>query len=125
MISIEEVEAMLDELALELPQEFYKDLNGGIILLPEAKLHEKNINNDLFILGEYHRNQAMGKFIVIYYGSFSHVFGYLSSEQIKKELRKTLRHEFRHHIESLAGERGLEIQDAKDIKEYENNRSGH
>ena len=34
----EEVGTMLDEIAAELPQEFYKDLNGSIILLPEVKL---------------------------------------------------------------------------------------
>lgn len=37
MIEIEEFEKMLDEIADELPQEFYKELNGGILLLPRAK----------------------------------------------------------------------------------------
>ncbi|MCL2383823.1 MAG: hypothetical protein FWC79_06890 [Oscillospiraceae bacterium] len=44
MISIEEVEEMLDEIAESLPQEFYHKLNGGILLLPEARKHpEANV----------------------------------------------------------------------------------
>ena len=124
MISIEEMEAMLDEIAVELPHEFYEDLNGGIILLPEIKLHTKNKKNDLYILGEYHRNGNLGRFIAIYYGSFSHVYGYLSKNQLKEQLKSTLKHEFRHHLESLAGERDLEIEDAQDIAEYINSKAG-
>jgi len=122
MIPIEEMEAMLDEIAAELPQELYKDLNGGIILLPEIKLHSMNKESDLYILGEYHRNGNLGRFITIYYGSFSFVHGRLPKEQLKEQLRKTLKHEFRHHVESLAGERDLEIEDAQVIAEYIHNR---
>jgi hypothetical protein len=46
------------------------------------------------------------------------VFGHLDNEQLKKQLRKTLRHEFTHHIESLAGERGLEKKDAEFMARY-------
>ena len=122
MISIEEMETILDEIAIELPSEFYKDLNGGIILLPEIKLHEKDKKNNLYVLGEYHRNGNLGRFIAIYYGSFSQVYGYLSKDQLKEQLKSTLKHEFRHHLESLAGERDLEIKDAQDIAEYVNKR---
>ena len=70
MIGIDEVEKMLEELAAELPQEFYKELNGGILLLPQAKLNHAVRNNDLYIMGEYHYDRSMGRYIVIYYGSF-------------------------------------------------------
>ena len=43
----------------------------------------------------------MGNYIKIYYGSFERLFGHLSDEDMEKELRKTLRHEFRHHLEGL------------------------
>jgi len=118
MISIEKVESMLDEIAEELPKEFFKDLNGGILLLPEVKMHSKSLNNDLYILGEYNRNIQLGRYIVIYYGSFSKVFGHLDKDKLKEQLKSTLRHEFRHHIESLAGERGLEIKDEQDLFRY-------
>jgi hypothetical protein len=60
----------------------------------------------------------MGHYIVIYYGSFERVFGHLSEDGLVDELRKTLRHEFRHHMEWLAGEDGLEREDADYINRY-------
>ncbi len=116
MVSIDEVEKILGELAAELPEEFYKELNGGIMLLPQVKYSP--VSKGLFIMGEYHRSRSLGRYIVMYYGSFEKVYGGLSVERLKDQLRKTLRHEFRHHVESLAGERGLEIEDEKAIAEY-------
>lgn len=116
MISIDEMEKILDELAEELPEEFYKRLNGGIILLPQVKRNPAG--NDLFIMGEYYKGGNMGSYIAIYYGSFAKVYGHLSRDMIKVQLRKTLRHEFRHHVESLAGERDLEIEDERGLAEY-------
>ena len=128
MISIDEMEKMLGELASELPEEFYKKLNGGIILLPEAKFHDNKNSDDLYIMGEYHQQVPLGRYICIYYGSFLKVYGYLSKDKIRPQLRKVLRHEFRHHLESLAGERLLEIEDEQYISGYlkrynKNNRS--
>lgn len=120
MISIEEMEAMLDEIAAGIPQEIYRELNGGIILLPEAKLNTMSRDNDLYILGEYHKGGSMGRYIAIYYGSFSCVYGHLGKEPLKEQLKHTLKHEFIHHIESLAGERGLEIKDAQYMADYLN-----
>lgn len=118
MISLEEVQEMLDDIASEFPKEFYQDLNGGIVLLPEVKMNTMGKKNDLFILGEYHRSGTMGRFISIYYGSFIRVHGHLNNERMKEQLRHTLKHEFTHHLESLAGERGLEIKDAKFLDDY-------
>ncbi len=124
MIPIEDMETMLDDIAGELPQEFYKYLNGGIILLPEAKYHAKSTGNDLFVMGEYRIDGHLGRYIALYYGSFASVFGQLPPERIKEELRHTLKHEFRHHLESLAGEKDLEIQDAMDIAKYTDDKAG-
>ncbi len=118
MVTIEEMQAMLDEIAESLPRAFYKQLNGGIILLPQKKLSKNAIAGDLFILGEYHRDANLGRFIAIYYGSFVQVYGNLSKERLKEKLTSTLKHEFLHHLESLAGERELEIEDARNIEEY-------
>ncbi len=118
MITIEEMESMLEEIADEFPHELYTKLNGGIILMPDVKQNNIPNTKDLYILGEYHRNAALGRFITIYYGSFSHVFKHLSKIKFKKQLEKTLKHEFRHHLESLAGERFLEIEDARYIAEH-------
>jgi hypothetical protein len=118
MIPIEEVEEILDEIAMELPQEFYNELNGGIILLPEVRLDPIGKDNDLYIMGEYHSGGGLGRYIAIYYGSFERVYGHLSREGLKKQLAQTLKHEFTHHLESLAGEDDLEEEDERFLQEY-------
>lgn len=118
MISIEEVEEMLDELATTLPQEFYNKLNGGVLLLPDIKRHPKGRKDDLYILGQYHYSSSMGRYIEIYYGSFMQIYGHLSKESLYKKLRETLIHEFTHHMEFLAGEEGLVEKDRRKLQKY-------
>jgi hypothetical protein len=50
----------------------------------------------------------LGRYIAIYYGSFLRVYGHLGREELKDELKKTLKHEFLHHLEAMAGARDLE-----------------
>jgi len=73
----------------------------------------------LYILGEYRRSSS-GRNIAIYYGSFKKAYNGLSYENLRKKLKNTLLHEFTHHLESLAGERDLEIKDAENIQRYRN-----
>jgi hypothetical protein len=112
------MEEMLDELAAELPERFYRELNGGILLLPETRLSPEAIDGDLYTLGEYHYSYSMGRYITIYYGSFDALYGHLAPQEIKDRLRGTLRHEFTHHLESLAGEKDLEIEDERQLARY-------
>ena len=121
MVTIDEAEAMLNDITDELTPDFFEALNGGVCLLPEAKRHPEARGDDLYILGEYHRD-AMGRYIYMYYGSFVRVFGDIPPEAFKRELRKTLLHEFTHHFESRAGERGLEIKDELDMERYRERR---
>jgi hypothetical protein len=118
MITIEEMEQILEELAGELPEEFYKELNGGILLLPEKKISPEAKKNDLYTMGQYRCSPSMGRYIVIYYGSFEALYGNLSSENLKIKLREVLRHEFTHHLEDLAGERDLEKEDEAELERY-------
>ena len=118
MVTIDEAQIMLDEIAEELPRGMYKELNGGILLLPQEKVSPHAVSNDLYILGEYHRGGPMGRLIRIYFGSFERLFGHLEGEAFKDQLRKTLFHEFTHHLESLAGEKGLEIEDEVKLARY-------
>lgn len=122
MVTIDRAHRLLDQIAEELPAELYKELNGGILLLPEAKISPHATADDLYILGEYQSGGSMGRLIRIYYGSFEKLFGYLEEEELKEKLRETLFHEFTHHLESLAGERDLEIQDAKQLARYRKER---
>lgn len=118
MITIEEAQLILDEIAEELPHEFFKDLNGGILLLPDKKISKEALEDDLFTMGEYCHSSSMGRYITIYFGSFEGIYKNASREKMKKELKKTLLHEFTHHLESLAGERDLEIEDEIQLKKY-------
>lgn len=118
MISIDEAHTILDEIAQELPEEFWQELNGGVALLPAAKRSPAARADDLYILGEYCVSHTLGRYINIYYGSFTRLFGDIPRQTLKKKLRKTLFHEFTHHVESLAGERGLEIKDAEQLARY-------
>ncbi|MDR1558113.1 MAG: metallopeptidase family protein [Clostridiales bacterium] len=121
MITIQEANDILDEIANSLPAEFYKYLNAGIILQPQVKPHPESKAEDLFIMGEY-CHDSLGRYIIIYYGSFIRVHGHLGRKAAAAELRAILLHEFTHHLESLSGERDLEIKDARDMAEY---RRGH
>jgi predicted Zn-dependent protease with MMP-like domain len=120
MVSFDEVMEMLEDIDDELPEVFYKELNGGVILLEEAKLHPASDDkHPLYILGEYHHQpRGLGRYINIYYGSFMKLFSHLKPEPLKSRLRKTVLHEFTHHLESLAGERGLEVKDAQQLARY-------
>ena len=118
MITIEEAQDILEEVAEGLPHQFFEELNGGILLLPNAKKSEYDLADDLYILGEYCYSPSMGRYINIYYGSFERLFGNCSQQKIAKELRKTLLHEFTHHLESLAGEDDLEIEDEIRLQAY-------
>jgi len=116
MVSLDEMEELLESIVEEFPQEIFKELNGGIILLPDLKRNK--IGKSLFIMGQYHKGGPQGRYITIYYGSFKRIYGHLAAEDLRKKLVEVLKHEFTHHLESLAGERGLEIEDEKFINDY-------
>ena len=124
MITIDQAQELLDKIACELPEAFYKDLNGGILLLPQAKISPEAAADDLYILGEYVYDYSMGRLIYIYFGSFEKLFPHMGKAELEEELRETLYHEFTHHMESLAGERGLEIKDERQLAEYRRRRRG-
>ena len=119
MYTIDQTQAMLEELSEQIPDVFFTKLNGGICLLEEEKLHDESKPGcPLYIMGEYHHNRQMGSYINIYYGSFIKVHGGLSESGFKEKLFETLRHEFQHHIERLAGDRTLEIDDKVRLMRY-------
>ena len=120
-LTIDEVNDLLDDMAEEFPEAFYQELNGGISLLPEAR--EDSQGEDLYIMGEY-CNDMMGRYINLYYGSFAALAEQenWTEEDWEDELYTTLSHEFTHHMEGLAGERGLEIKDELEMEEYRRER---
>ena len=118
MISLERFEEITEEITGTLPEEFFRELHGGVIVREQVKVHPAARDNDLFIMGEYHHDRYLGRFVVLYYGSFAVCCGYFSEEELRGKIRKVILHEFRHHLESLAGERDLEIEDARELFEY-------
>jgi len=118
MVEMEEFLEMTEELSGEIPVEFFEGLNGGVRISEECKVNPHARDDDLIILGEYHRNSVMGCHIMMYYGSFMRVYGYLGMEELKERMRKTLRHEFRHHLEHRSGLKDLEIEDQNFLLKY-------
>ena len=111
MMTIDEFEEAMDQIAEELPEEFYRELNGGILILPEKRKSPYAKADDLWVLGMYVHSSSMGRLIEIYYGSFCEVMKGRSREAWIEQMRETLYHEFTHHMESLAGEKMLEEKD--------------
>jgi len=123
LYTIEEINEMLDEIASELPEGVFRELNGGVSLLAETKKSDKDPEGGLYTLGEYRRDQ-MGRYIVIYYGSLCAVHGRSSDKKMRKHLRDVLTHELTHHLESLAGDRSLEVEDEIDLLDYFDRKTG-
>ena len=117
MISLEEAAAELDEIADNIPNEFFIQLNGGICILPDIKYHPELPSGRYFNSGEYIRNSGLGRYICIYYGSFSQVYRNAPKHVWREKLQEVLRHELRHHVEGLAGVNDLEVEDARFVAE--------
>ena len=122
MLTFEEAGKMLDEIALDMPQDIFMHLNGGINLLPEAKPHPEAENGELYVMGEYCHNN-LGRYINIFFGSIMLVYPYLPPDRIKEKMAGILKHEFTHHLESLAGEKELLEKDIICIEKYKNKRN--
>ena len=110
---------MLDEVCGELRDDFFRELHYGVQLSEAYKPSPYAENDDMIIMGEYSRSRQGNK-ITIYYGSFARTCNWMSEEQLKDRLREVVRHEFRHHMENLAGVYGadsLEHEDREEIKD--------
>ena len=108
----------------KLPDDFFNDLHGGVIMSDKLKISPYARNNDLIIAGEYSRS-SKGNQITLYYGSFIKMYPGLSEDELRIKIREVIRHEFRHHLENLAGMHGadsLEREDEIQIRNYLQNR---
>lgn len=112
-LTIDEVNDILDQAYEEFPEVLFQGLNGGILLLEESK-PDPDAGEDVYIMGEYCRDE-MGRYINIYYGSFAALFFDEPRSVWEEELRITLRHELTHHVEGLAGDRSLEYKDSAQL----------
>lgn len=112
MLTYEHAGEILDQAVDSLPEEIFRDLNGGVNLINRAERDEYG----LLVMGTYNVNQ-MGRYVEIYYGSFCEKYPHVSAERFERELIKTLKHELTHHIESMALDRSLEKWDEQHVAE--------
>lgn len=120
MLTLEEYKGIVSELMDELPEEFYRDLNGGVIVSEALAIPDYARGGDLFTMGQYLVCAGMRQ-IVLFKGSFDRVYPGAGPDEAKVLLRGILRHEFRHHLESLGGvhnSTSLEAEDARKKEAY-------
>ena len=113
MLTYEEAQEALNQEIDALPPGIFKDLNCGVTLIPDTMYDA----NGLLVLGQYHvQPRGLGRYVTIHYGSMIMAYGYLSAAAFREKIKDTLHHELTHHLENLAGDRSLEIEDAQNIK---------
>ena len=113
MIGMAEYRNIVSELLDELPEEFFRELTGGVVVSAAAEVPEYARGNDLYTLGQYQIYSGVRQ-IVMFKGSFDRVHPHADAEKAREILRGVLRHEFRHHLESLGGVRNSTSLEAED-----------
>ena len=119
MLTIDEVNDLLDGMAEGFPEELFDGLNGGVNLLEEAKPDPDFPDGEMYILGEY-CDDVLGRYIDLYYGSFAALAKRedWDRETWEDELYTTLSHELTHHMEGRGGLHALDDRDAEELAEY-------
>ncbi len=120
MISTEQYKAIISDLMDELPEAFYRDLTGGVILSEALVIPDYAQGNDLYTLGQYQVCYGIRQ-IVMFKGSFDRLYPNVGVSEAREILRGVLRHEFRHHIEFLGGihnSSSLEAEDERQKRAY-------
>lgn len=112
-LTLAEFESRTTDLIDRIPEKFCTQLNGGFLLLPEAKK-----DGDFYIMGEYVEDEIMGCSIILYYGSFAGLLEEASRAEWLDELRETIWHELRHHLESLAGVDDLVLEEMAELEAF-------
>jgi hypothetical protein len=113
MISIEEYRKIVSELMDELPSEFFQQLSGGVIVSDATVIPDYARDNNLFTLGQYQVFSGMRQ-ITLFKGSFDLAYPQADETEARNRLRGILRHEFRHHLESLGGIHNSSSLEAED-----------
>ena len=114
--SYEQVGDWLEEISGDFPDVFFEELDGGIQLAEEALLDPEFPPGEMYIMGEY-CHDLLGRYIVLYYGSFAALLAEEDEEVWKDELFATVAHEFTHHMEETAGLHALDDKDAEFLRQ--------
>ena len=106
----------LEEIAEQFPEVFFQELDGGIQLEEKAFADPDFPPGEMYIMGEY-VHDILGRYILLYYGSFVELLQEESAEEWKKEIFDTVAHEFTHHMEETAGLHALDDADAEFLRD--------
>lgn len=110
MIDVGEYRQIVSELLDELPEAFFRELSGGVVVSEATVIPDYARENDLYTMGAYKIYSGIRQ-VVLYKGSFDRTYPSADADEAKKILRGVLRHEFRHHLEFLSG-----IHDASSLE---------
>lgn len=120
MITTEQYNSIISELLDELPEEFFWELYGGVIVSEALVIPDYAQGNDLYTMGQYQIYSGIRQ-IVMFRGSFNRAHPNVDLSEAKDLLREILRHEFRHHLEYLGGvhnSSSLEAADERRKRDY-------
>ncbi len=106
----------LEEIAARFPDSFFRDLDGGIQLERDPCPDPEFPPGEMYIMGEY-CHDLLGRYILLYYGSFAALLSQEDEEAWKEEIFATVAHEFTHHMEETAGLHSLDDRDAEFLRE--------
>lgn len=118
MLTLDEFQKLANELYDDIPEVLFDGLTGGIIIQEHAEQRDDDLP-DVYVLGEYVQDDfGLGRYIVLYYGSFALLFKGEPAAVWEEELWETMVHEVRHHVEALAGIEDLNVEDAEQMAEF-------
>lgn len=124
MISTEEYKEIVSDLMDELPEAFFRELSGGVILSEALVIPDYARGDDLYTLGQYQVCYGLRQ-IVLFKGSFDRLYPRAGVSEAREILRGVLRHEFRHHIEFLGGIHNSSSLEAEDERQKRAYLAGH
>jgi len=116
-VTFEDFEARAHEMFESIPPEF-RDGVDGLVVEPSVQPHPEL--PDIYTLGEcltefypsdYGGPGEVRSFVVLYHGSFRRLAERSDEWDWEGELWETITHEVKHHLESLASEDALEVED--------------
>ncbi|MEA4932413.1 MAG: metallopeptidase family protein [Lawsonibacter sp.] len=106
----------LEEIAGQFPEVFFADLDSGIQLEEKALADPEFPLGEMYIMGEY-CHDMLGRYILLYYGSFVKLFQEEDEAVWKDEIFATVAHEFTHHMEETAGLHALDDKDLEFLRQ--------
>lgn len=113
-VDFESFANLAERLAAEIPAPLLADLNGGVIVERRSRRRPEDPPG-VFLLGEYVTDEYIGATVYIYHGSFRRLFAGEPEVVWERELRTTLLHEVRHHVEARAGVADLALEDLAEL----------